>query len=462
MKLLGTSSKSLRKGLYHKEVVNKVSFDNMTLPLSEITLGQALQKAGYRTFMMGKWHLGDTNETKPMNRGFDETLSYPILSRLLKYGDVNAVDWRLKDMLDKFVWANIPYAVSKNGGRKFEPKGYLTDYFANEASKIIQINKNNPFFLYFSLSTPHTPIQALKSDYDELAKYIPDEFDRVYGAMILGVDRAVGTILKTLEETGLKDNTIVIFTNDNGAPNYLMNHNLNKPLRGWKASFFEGGIRVPLFIQWPLKIKPGLIFDDIVSHIDIFPTLLSVTKAGGADLSNIYQIPIDNTLQSSLKDLYNNLDGVNLLPFINKLQQKNNIDQNENENENELINNSNNINNNNNDNNNDDEKVVPHKSLYFRSGHYSAIRVDDWKLQVCGNPNKMWLFNLKDDPSESLNLVDLPQYSTKLQEMLNNLNEVASQQVEPIWPAMTETAILIDKLFEFNETLEDEYIYWPN
>lgn len=211
----------------------------MTLPLNEITLGQAMQQAGYRTLMIGKWHLGDTNETKPINRGFHETLGFPLLSRFLKYGDTNGIDWRLNDMLDKFIWANMPYAISKDGGNRFEPDGYLTDYFANEASKIIHANKNNPFFLYLALTTPHTPIQAFKRDYDELSKYIPDEFNRVYGAFILAIDRAIGTIMKTLEETGLKDNTIIIFTNDNGAPNWIMNLDINKPFRGWKGTFFE-------------------------------------------------------------------------------------------------------------------------------------------------------------------------------------------------------------------------------
>lgn len=211
----------------------------MTLPLSEITLGQALKEAGYRTLMIGKWHLGDTNETKPINRGFDETLGFNLLSRFLKYGDPNAVDWRLEDMLDKFIWANIGYAVTKDGGERFEPDMYLTDYFAKEASRAIHANKHNPFFLYFSLTAPHGPIQGQKKDYDILAKYIPDEFNRVYGSVVLAIDNAVGTILQALEDTGLKDNTIVIFTNDNGAPNWVMNPNINQPFRGWKATFFE-------------------------------------------------------------------------------------------------------------------------------------------------------------------------------------------------------------------------------
>lgn len=211
-------------------------------------------------------------------------------------------------------------------------------------------------------------------------------------------------------------------------------------------------------MQWPLKIQPGLVIDDPISQIDIFPSLLSVTKAGGADLSNIYKIPDDNTQKSSLKHLFENLDGVNLFPFIDEAQLRR-----KNHNANNNDNNNNNDDNDNDNNDNDiQERKIPHKSLYFRSGHYSAIRVHDWKLHVCGNPNKKWLFNLKDDPSERSNLAELPEYSTKLNEMLNHLNEIAKQQTPPLWPSMTETAIHIDKLFEFNETLEDEYLYWPN
>lgn len=187
-------------------------------------------------------------------------------------------------------------------------------------------------------------------------------------------------------------------------------------------------------MQWPRVISRGIIVDDPISHIDIFPTMLGATKAGGFDSSNLK----NHLFDSSLKHLVSNIDGVNLLPFIAKT--KTNLSMNVDVENNEK----------------------PHKSLYFRSGHYSAIRVGDWKLQVCGNPNKMWLFNLKDDPSEMKNLAQVPEFSFKLQEMLQYLDEVSKDQSKPLWPSMTETAVHIDKLFEFNESLDDEYIYWPN
>lgn len=447
VKILGTSSKALRKGIYHKNIASTLPLENMTLPISEITMAQAMKSAGYRTLMLGKWHLGDTNETKPINRGFDETLGFPLISRFLKYGDPNGVDWRLDDMLDRFLWANVGYAVMKDGGDRFEPDMYLTDYFAKEASKAIVANRNNPFFMFLSLTAPHGPIQANRRDYDELSKYIPDEFNRVYGAVILALDKAVGTILQTLEATGLKENTIVIFTNDNGAPNWVMNLEINKPFRGWKGTFFEGGIRIPLFIQWPAKIPAGVVVDDVISQIDLFPTLLSATKAGGSDIDQPFhqEIPKDNTKTSSLSHLFENIDGVNLLPFIaREAVKKYSPHETESASYNGLMQN------------------IPHESLFFRSGHYSALRSGDYKLHVCGNPEKKWLFNLKTDPSESTNLVELTEYSRKLEEMLLQLKQIEVQQRESLWPSMTETAVHIDKLFEFNETYEDEYLYWPN
>jgi arylsulfatase A-like enzyme len=187
-------------------------------------------------------------------------------------------------------------------------------------------------------------------------------------------------------------------------------------------------------MQWPAKIPQGVIFDPPVSHIDLFPTLLGASKAGGYDSQKTGD---DDPLSTSaLKHLVENIDGVNLLPFIAKISNM--------------------------ETSSSSSVPPPHKSIYFRSGHYSAIRMRNWKLQVCGNPKKLWLFDLDNDPSESKNLVSLPEYSSKLREMLEHLNEVSRDQRDPLWPSMTETAVHIDKLFEYNESLDDEYVYWPN
>lgn len=183
--------------------------------------------------------------------------------------------------------------------------------------------------------------------------------------------------------------------------------------------------------------------NDPVSHIDIFPTILAATTAGGYNLNTLNE---DTLSQSSLKHLVSNIDGVNLFPYI--MAASNNKSSNSSSTSISTTTNT--------------KLPSPHKSLYFRSGHYSAIRIGDWKLQVCGNPNKMWLYNLQNDPSEINNLISNSEYQEKLQEMLEELHEIERNQREPLWPSMTETAVHIDKLFEFNETLDDEYVYWPN
>jgi arylsulfatase A-like enzyme len=132
-----------------------------------------------------------------------------------------------------------PPIFQYNHGKRFEIDGYATDYFAEEASKAIIANKNRPFFLFFSPSAIHSPLQALKDDYDKLA-HIDNHCDRVYAAMIVAADRAVGKVLATLKEQGLEDNTLVILTSDNGAPNMVSRAHVNDPYRGWKATFFEG------------------------------------------------------------------------------------------------------------------------------------------------------------------------------------------------------------------------------
>ena len=117
----------------------------------------------------------------------------------------------------------MPYQISLNDDKKrFSPRGYLTDYLAEETASAISAsaNKSDPFFLFLSLTAPHTPLQALRSDYDQL-EHINDELTRVYAAMVLAVDRAVGTVLNSLDKHGITDNTLVIFSNDNGAPSTL-------------------------------------------------------------------------------------------------------------------------------------------------------------------------------------------------------------------------------------------------
>jgi len=158
--------------------------------------------------------------------------------------------------------------------------GYMTDYLSNESVKLIQTIAStpnaNPFFLTLAYNAPHNPLQALKSDYEDPAlKLIPSHHGRVYAAMIKALDRGVGEILKALKDTNQWDNTIVIFTSDNGGASYIDLPLINHPYRGWKATFFEGGLRVPLYMQWPAMIDASTEVTQTVSHVDIFPTLFA-------------------------------------------------------------------------------------------------------------------------------------------------------------------------------------------
>ena len=203
-----------------------------------------------------------------------------------------------------------------------------------------------------------------------------------------------------------------------------MQPDINSPFRGWKASLFEGGLRVPVFMQWPGVIRPGSVVEAPMSHVDLFPTLLAA-----ADL-----------FTSEEQEEVNSLSGVNLLPAILE-KTAGDISTTS----------------------TSQEQILRDRCIFWRSGHYKAIRKGAWKLQKAENPHKIWLHNLDMDPHERENLADTEPYCTEvLPLMLKALLEEDAKQREPLWPSLTETAILVDKMFETNETLADEYIYWPN
>jgi uncharacterized sulfatase len=291
-----------------------------------------------------------------------------------------------------------------NEGERFEAEGYLTDYLTREAISAIETNKNQPFFLYLAHWAPHSPLQALRSDYDELA-HIENPTERVYAAMIKALDRGVGQVTDALRANGLEDNTIVIFTSDNGGAHYLGLPDINQPYRGWKTTFFGGGIRVPFFIKWPAAINPGTEFMPITHHTDLLPTLVSA--AGG-------RLPEDREI-----------DGVNLLPFING-----------------------------------DLAGEPHEALFWRSGHYQVVIADGWKLQRSDRPDRDWLFNLTVDPTEQNELSS--QYPDKVAELNTMLDQHNNSLPDPMWPSVVEMPVSIDKPLGEEERPDDEHIYWPN
>lgn len=405
-KLISTfNSGATTPSLYYADREKDIPAD-LAVPTSEIMIGQMMKSRSYHTLMLGKWHLGGTDATQPHVRGFDEALAfYDGASMFLPEDDPNVVNSKQEfDPIDKFLWPNLAFAVRYNGGKRFTPDVYMTDYLGREAVRAIEANKNRPFFMYLSFNAPHTPLQALKSDYDALAS-IKDHRLRVYGAMIRALDRNVGLVLDALKAQGLEENTLVIFTSDNGGANYIGLPDINKPFRGWKATFFEGGIHVPFFLKWPAKVAKAQRYDQAVGHVDIFATAAAAAAA---------EAPKDRVM-----------DGVDLARVIA-----------------------------------DPAKGAAHKSLYWRSGDYKVLLAGDWKLQTSERPDKIWLHNLRNDPTEQKNLADaLPQ---KVAELKAELAAIDAQQAKPLWPTLLEAPVRIDHPLGSPNGKDDEFIYWAN
>lgn len=379
------------------------SFNELGMPGSEITIAEVLKERGYHSVHIGKWHLGSTEEMRPNKQGFDETL-FMESGLYLPVDDPNVYNSKQDfDPIDRFLWPNMRFGVSYNGGKWFEPSRYLTDYFTDEAVKVIKTNKHRPFFLFLAHWAVHTPLQASKEDYDALS-HIKDHRKRVYLSMIRSLDRSVGKILDSLSEEGLDKNTIVIFTSDNGAPNYIGLPDVNSPFRGWKLTLFQGGIRVPYLAKWPGHIKPGTKYQNAITNIDILPTV-----AGAAGV----KLPLDRKI-----------DGENLLPYL-----KGNV-------------------------------VQKQRPLFWSDGYYQTVQSEGWKLIRTERPKKKWLFHLDIDPLEKKNVVSIyPEKLSKLENLLDNYNK---QMPEPLWPSFIEFPVSIDKTLDQKQEKEDEYTYWVN
>ena len=385
------------------------------LPPAEITIAELLKQQGYYTAHVGKWHLGSVDGMVATKQGFDDSLELKgVLYLPEDHPDV--VNAKVQgDRIDRMVWATGTYSATFNGlgnpGEQFKPKGYLTDYYTDQAVEVIENNRHRPFFLYLAHWGVHNPLQASREDYDALS-HIGDHRLRVYSAMIRAVDRSVARVTQVLEDNGLADNTLIILTSDNGGAGYIGLPDVNKPYRGWKLNHFEGGTHVPFMAKWPAQIRQGTIMDAPIHHNDIYST---IAAAAGA------QVPQDRKI-----------DGVDLLPYI----------RNEVEGE-------------------------PHQTLFWREGHQQAVLHKGWKLISAEQsnlpqpaPRAKWLFNLALDPTEQNNLAaDNLEKVAELETLLAAHN---TEQVEPLWPSVFNAPQLIDKTS--NEPFEegDEFIYWPN
>lgn len=357
------------------------------LPPGELTLAQLLKTTGYTTALVGKWNLGEHHGNHPYQRGYD--YSYYFDAALTRY---------VNDPIDtnRYVSQHLPWAFSElpawipRGGSTqirqdtsvVQDTSYLTFSLADKATQFIARNRDRPFFLTLTFNAPHDPFQAPRAYFNKL-QAITDTTKRIYTAMIEALDDAVGRVLHQLTETGLNDNTMIIFISDNGGATYTRATS-NAPLRGGKCTHFEGGLLVPFFIRYPGIAKP-MVYTKPVSSLDIVTTVAAVTHT---------QLPTDRPY-----------DGVNLLPYLQT------------------------------------DTGLPHRVLYWRSGYSRAILKNNWKLYENSKDHQQFLFDLNTDIGEQTDL------SAKRKDLVNELVRdldqwEKTQTIKPAWPSASD--VLID------------------
>jgi arylsulfatase A-like enzyme len=308
---------------------NPPATEDAGLPLDQKTIANRLKDAGYATAVIGKWHLGAAEKFRPKERGFDEF-----------YGTLGNSAFRHPQLVDSRE-SNEPKRVE-------DDDFYTTDAYGKRAIEFINEHKKEPFFLYLPLNAQHAPLQATEED---LARFpeITAKKRKLFAAMLASQDDAVGDVLAAVRRNGLEENTLIIYLTDNGGPTRQTTSS-NLPLRGFKATTLEGGVRVPFYAQWKGKIPAGKVYENPIIQLDILPTALA---AAGVQIDSSW-----------------NLDGVDLLPYLTG-----------------------------------DTTNEPHQSLYWRFGNQWAVRHGDWKLvasRLDGPEPK--LFNLSDDLGEEKDL----------------------------------------------------------
>ena len=354
-----------------------------SLPHSETTLAKHLQKAGYLTALVGKWHLGDADHY-PETHGFDVNIGGA------RWGAPQTF-WYPYRGEGRFA-PGYRYVPHLEFGK---PGEYLTDRLTDEALAVIDKAGDKPFFLYLSHHAPHTPIEAKAEDVKYFESKLRPEMkhqNAVYAGMLKSLDESVGRILAKLNDRGLDKNTIVIFASDNGGfigidkkAGQTVPATNNAPLRSGKGSCYEGGIRVPMIVHWPGVTSRGAVCREPVTVVDLLPTLLDATGI---------ELPDDVTF-----------DGLKLTPLLK-----------------------------------DPSAKLDRKALHFHYPHYystttpvSAIRSGDWKLLEYYEDNRVELFNLKEDLGETKDLANQhPQRTAQLRKQLQRWrDEVGAQEPRP-------------------------------
>jgi arylsulfatase A-like enzyme len=366
------SRAALLTGCYPPRVhVPRVLWSNLPggLPSEEITIAEMLKQQGYATACIGKWHLGDQQQYLPTAQGFDQYFGIPFsndmsvnpkskVSDHVVFNEGMTIDslrqekWRGKKVPLMEADEVIEYPVDQST---------LTKRYTQKAIEFINKKKDEPFFLYLAQTMPHVPL------------YPSSEFKGksergLYGDVIEELDWSMGQILKTLKELDLEENTLVIFTSDNGPWNLKNGHGGSAlPLRGFKFETYEGGLREPMIAQWKGKIPAGTVCSEIASTIDILPTIAMLTGASLPETT---------------------IDGKDIWPLFSG----------------------------------QGDAISPHEAFYYyKDTVLEAVRSGDWKLRVV--EDNVELFNLKEDISETKNIAgDNPDVVEKLTKVLNDFD----------------------------------------
>jgi len=263
---------------------NGVTTNGADLPASEVTIARALKDRGYATALVGKWHRGGGNWVHPLDRGFDQTYGY---------------------LTAREAWEHFPKTLWR--GKAEEPaSGFSSDILSGEAIQFIDRNRTRPFFLYLAYIEPHLKIEAppedvarFKGKFEE--KDPANPLNATYAAMITRLDAGVGRVMAALDKAGLADNTLVVFTSDNGATFEVGNqgtanfHDSNYPFAGQKRTLNEGGIRMPALARWPGRVPAGKKSAAVMHMTDLFPTFLA---AAGAQPDPAWQVDGRNMLEA--------------------------------------------------------------------------------------------------------------------------------------------------------------------
>ena len=325
------------------------------------TLADELKKAGYHTAIIGKWHLGLESPNTPNERGFDFFHGF------------------LGDMMDSYTsHLRHGHNYMRRNAEVIEPKGHATDLFSQWAADYLKdraAKPDQPFFLYLAYNAPHFPIEPPDEWLTKVKQRAPhlNEKRAANVAFVEHLDDRIGQVLTALDQTGLSQNTVVVFSTDNGGS--LPHAQNNDPWRGGKQNHYDGGLRVPFMIRWPGQISPGSISDYAGLNFDLFPTFLELADA-----------------QPSA-----DLDAVSLLPILKGAQ------------------------------------MEAARDLYFvrREGgpayggkSYEALIRGDWKLMQNDPWSPLELYNLKSDPQEQTNL------ATQAPKVFRELSETLRQHIQ--------------------------------